>query len=725
MPTFLEKLADGLSDFRHRFMRPVGVTGFNAGNDPDQTEEAKLPVSPVWFVNCPYGQPRGVNILEVRQFAASCWVQMITRYIARRFYTTPFSFVNVDEEDENPYEAERKTALDFFTKLNANGETVIESLIPTLTDLTEIDAGVLIKRYSVDSYADQTAQFVDETGKLTGDTQTMRLLKPLGQRTLNELWYGDGSTFLKQLTIHRQLMGYFQYSWKYPMAQPVFFEKDEVSYWSMAPSSYRGYGFSPLQTVLQVVEVLIQSTRWNKDFFKNNAIPSGIVGLEGVSDKDIDKIQRKWQAEFKGKPHKLFIQNGKATYQPLLLSAREMEWLDGQQWYMHLIFGAYGISPEECGYTDAAHGKSVQEGQQQVSAKNGIEPFFKYAEMRILNDVLPDVLQLPKSPIKLVWDHQDTEKQTRDHTQSMDKIDKHVYTINEVRAKEGLDPVEWGDEPMQKQQQDQQLQADAQNAPPKPPAKDKPKKGLRKLDARDAAVVEESEDYGSFFEKQVKRWEEETVKAVSKVELDKTFGEFLQHMTTAINASPFLTRVRKYIKDSMTEGHEQAEEELGVNVVAGQVFNNRVKALENQQLDGYTINGAKWHGIKGATAELRLDVLKVVEEGVKSKKSRDEIAREVRDVFQGSTMAQAKRITRTETTRFINEGKLSAYKASEIEGRKAWSCVPVSCCDECEEMEVRYNKGIEFDEDFVTKDGRALPHPPLHPHCRCVVEYRE
>lgn len=238
-------------------------------------------------------------------------------------------------------------------------------------------------------------------------------------------------------------------------------------------------------------------------------------------------------------------------------------------------------------------------------------------------------------------------------------------------------------------------------------------------------VVEEAEDYGAFFEKQVDKWETGAVKAVEHIEIEKTFGEFLQHMTNAVNSSAFMTRVRKFIKSSMTEGLEAAEAELDVQVGADSAFRDRVKALEHQQLNGYTINGKHWHGIRGATAETRLEVLRVVEEGVKEKKTKQEIAKEVRDVFQGATMAQAKRITRTETTRFVNEGKLHTYKESGIEGLKAWSVVPVQCCDECNEMGDRYDKGIPFHDDFVTKDGRRLQHPPLHPNCRCVIEYRE
>lgn len=705
MATFLDKLIE----VRDRFLKPIGV--FNAG---DPNSDDKLPVAASWFFASPYGQPRGINVHEVRQFASSPWVQMVESSIDARFMTTPYSFVNTDDEDLNTYPELEKKAKDFFQRVNSNGHNLLEELVPVLIDVAEIDAGALIKRYSVDSYEDRDVEIVDELGKPTGQTQRLPVLKPFGQRTLNELWYTDGSTLLKHMDAHRREYGYFQYSWKYPQHNPVFFFKDEVSYWAMRQKSYNAYGFSPLQTVLQVVEVLIQSTRWNKDFFKNNAMPNGIISIDGISDKDVEKIQKTWQREFKGKPHKLFLTNGRANFNPLLMNAREMEWLEGQEWYMHLVFGVYRMSPIEVGYYNKVN-VGNQEGQERVHGRNGIEPYFKYAENRINTDILPEILQIERPPIKIVWDFEDTEKQTRQHDQSMDKLDRHVYTINEVRSQEGKEPVAWGDEPVQMQQQQSEL--DAQQPPRK----------LQRTAATVAATVEASESYGDFFEQQVQRWEQRTIKALEKAELDesvtKTFGEFLQDMTTTINSSPFFHRVRRFIKDSMMDGLAQAEDELEVQVGTGKVFNERVKALEHQQLNGYTINGEPWYGIRGVTADLRLKILAIIEEGVKAKRTRDEITRDVRNVFQGTTINQAKRITRTETTRFINEGKLSAYKDSGAEGRKKWDVVPVGCCDECEDMSKRYQDGVAFDEPFVTKDGRHVQYPPLHPHCRCVIAY--
>lgn len=713
-------LIDKFIDFRKKLSLPFA--GFNAG---DTAPDELLPTAPQWFFKSTYGQPRGVNIYELRQFAASPWAQMVTSTFRRRFFTTPLKVVNVDPEDKNDYVEERKILMDFARRVNSNNETLIDSLLPVVTDVAEIDAGAQIKVFSEDSYETQNVDLVDPYGKIV-DTRPMRVLKPLGQRTLVELWYADGSTILKQFDVYRRLQGYFQYSWIHNNPKPVFFERDQVAYYAINGTSYRGYGFSPLQTVQQVVELLINATRWNKEFYKNNAMPAAVVSLMGgLSPEQVKVVQNQWEREFKGKSHKLLFQNSPVDVKPLQIGAREMEWLEGQAWYMHLVFGAYGVSPVEVGYHEKVN-VGNQEGQERVTSRNGIEPYFRAFEQRLYADIVPELLQMENPPVKYVFDYTDDAKSKEQHRRNMEKLDHNVMTVNEVRALEGLDPVEWGVEPQSERQAKMSLQAQQQDVPdPKvEPAQSRQTKSL----GTEPSVVEESEDYEEFFQKQVDKWESAAVSAIEKVDLDvtnKTFGEFLQQLANSINSSPFFNRVRKFVKESMKEGLAAAEEELGVQVGAGKRFNARVEALANQQLNGYLINGKMWHGIRGATTELRMDVLQAVEDGVRNKKSRSEIIADVRKIFRGSSMSQASTIARTETTRFINEGKLSGYVDSGIKGRKAWSVVPSNCCEECHEMEKRYGeKGIPFDDDFVTRDGTHMPYPPIHPNCRCVIEYR-
>ena len=55
--------------------------------------------------------------------------------------------------------------------------------------------------------------------------------------------------------------------------------------------SYNLYGFSPVQACQQIIELMMQSTRYNKDFFLKNMMPDGIFTLEDADEDSTDGIQ--------------------------------------------------------------------------------------------------------------------------------------------------------------------------------------------------------------------------------------------------------------------------------------------------------------------------------------------------------------------------------------------------------------------------------------------------
>lgn len=242
-------------------------------------------------------------------------------------------------------------------------------------------------------------------------------------------------------------------------------------------------------------------------------------------------------------------------------------------------------------------------------------------------------------------------------------------------------------------------------------------------------VVDEATDYADFIVKSFDRMEKVVLDAIKYLDLadtNKTFGQFLGTITNIINTKSFLFKIRKYIKAGMDKGVESAQDELNVKVSIGVNFDTALKTFEGQQFNGYTIHGKKWHGIKGATADLQQKILKLVDESMQNQSSKSELADKIKELFSGSTVSQAKKIARTETNRFINEGKLYTYKESGLEGRKAWSVVPIKCCEICQRMHDAYfDKGIGFDEPFIDPlTNKAYQYPPAHPHCMCVIEFR-
>ena len=406
----------------------------------------KLPVFPEWFFTARIGQPRNINIQEVRTFAKSPWTQMVLGTIKREVSTIPWDIVPIDANDGVDYKEKIKTAKNWYQNVNGESETINDLHSMLITDLGEIDAGTMVKVYSVDSYEDVEQPLYDTNGKQTG-SQMVNKLKPFGQRELKELVVADGSTFLKQIDIYKRLIAYYQYSYKNPRTNPQRFDADEVVYYCMNKKSYALYGYSPVQSIQQVLETLLNATRWNKDFFKNNAIPDGMISLPGASPEQMAQFKRQVLKSVKGKAHQLLFQNTDAKWEKFSQSAKDMEWLEGQKWYSQLTFAVFGISPVEAGFHENVS-QGNQAGQERITVKNGVKPYLELLARKQTKEVLPELFQEENPGIKFVYKPKEHVEEQIEFEQNTKLMEIGAMTINEFRKERGDDPVEWGDEPI-------------------------------------------------------------------------------------------------------------------------------------------------------------------------------------------------------------------------------------------------------------------------------------
>ena len=209
------------------------------------------------------------------------------------------------------------------------------------------------------------------------------------------------------------------------------------------------------------------------------------------------------------------------------------------------------------------------------------------------------------------------------------------------------------------------------------------------LDAGDD-VIEEATDYNDFLKQKFDSWEKTIQSSIEqdlKEELhkdyvQKSFGDFLRRLFGAVHTADFLSGLKKVIKLSLKQGIGEAEKELNMDIGVGVDFDQEVKYFADRQLDGFTIDGKRWHGLKGVAQDLQNDVSNIVAEGINNKLGVKEIQKQITKLFnkyrggmvQGEiTQGRTMRIARTESNRFICAGKLQAFKDSGLKGYKRWS----------------------------------------------------
>lgn len=424
----------------------VGLAGinYNTQEDPMQREA----IYPNWFFSARLGQPRNVDTRKLRQLAKSPWIQMVVTTFKKQIETIEWRIVPVDEEGDIDRSKDIQICEDFFNNINKNKQTITDINSEAVTDIAEIDAGCFNYVYTADSYVIGEVPLHNAWGQVVG-TEIGLVLKPLGQRELTAVKTVDGSTMLKQVDIHKNMLNFWQYSFKHPRQNPTRFETDEIEYIMLNPRSYDVYGFAPTQSVQQVVELLIQGTRYNKDMFTNNALPDTIISLPKLPKSDLQKLKRGWNNNYKGKPHQIgFINWAIENITKLNHNNRDMEWLEGQKWYFKLVFGAYGVSPTEAGFFENAN-KSNDESQSKVTVRNALKPYFKKLEQVHTVKTISEILKREDHGLMFKYFPVDQEDVKLEFEQDMQELDHKTMTINEYRKKKGREPVEWGNEPVE------------------------------------------------------------------------------------------------------------------------------------------------------------------------------------------------------------------------------------------------------------------------------------
>ena len=526
---------------------------------------------------------------------------------------------------------------------------------------------------------------------------------------------------------------------------------------------------SPLQSVQQVVELLIQSTRYNKDFFFNNAIPSLIMNLPNANKESLKHFYEDWMNQFQGKPHKILMHNAIGhNIDHVSISNKDMEWLAGQKWYMHLVFGVYGLSPVEAGFYEDAL-KAGMEGQARVSVKNAILPYLNLIEKKINRIIIPSILNEDKIPIQertpLVFKYfpRDAAQEKIDHEMQIQDVRNKIRSINEIRAERGLPPFvdEKADNPFVFSVNPFDAQAminlgggsGEKTKPEEDKAEEDDEEDKRRrrgggesikgekvkfitIDKNKKKPVHEldvdewpsAEDYADLIVKMFDRWEKKVLAAVneinkgSKASIMKSFGEFLRQMFTGMASIEIFNLIKMAVNKTMKKGLLEAEEEIGADIGTSQVFNTKAEGLARQQFDGYTLpDGKKWHGIKGVSAKLQEKIYNGIKEGMMNKEGTRELKERVQKIFKQAKEGQALRIARTESARFVNEGKLQAYKDSGVPGKKRYvAFIDDKTSDVCRGL---HGQVREFDEPFNSPDGREIMIPPAHPSCRSFIMF--
>jgi len=458
-----------------------------------QREEGmnKLPILTEWVLNPILGQPRPYNVAQMKLMAECSLARVCINTICDEIGAIEWDIMPADPDKEGSFdEKDIEKAKAFFNNPNKNDESFNHIIRKLIQDLKTHNTATLVKVYDTSvTYVEEDIKETEREGKVgnknykEGESITIKCnklregikLKSEIRKSyweqegdeikhkgfLREIYAADTSSFYVDMDLFGQIFGYYQYSWRYPAAAPIWFDKREIVWFNNYPRTRNFYGYPIIFNIMEVLETFNKSVMYNLNTFSRQAIPQGAIFIEDQIP-DLEEAARQeleFQTKFMGKPNALAFIYGKAHFEKFLANSREMEWSKLQMQYLKIIASAFGLTPVELGFIEDAS-RATAEQQTGVNIRKNLMPLLKHLEYEINTQLIPDLELNKPSGIMFKFNPINIQEEQRKLDNIIRKISSNLMTVNEGRMELGLDPFtdEGADQPGFVRQQEQMEQ---------------------------------------------------------------------------------------------------------------------------------------------------------------------------------------------------------------------------------------------------------------------------
>lgn len=562
---------------------------------------------------------------------------------------------------------------------------------------------------------------------------------------------------------HRPIPPNFAYIHELYGAPAVLYTHDQLIYKPRTLRSYSLYGYSPLERVIVTVNTALRRQVQQLDHFTEGSIPDVIAGApKDWTPDQIEKFNQRWNARLSGnvaERARLHMIPDGATFHSFPKWDLKDEF---DEWLARVMCAAYGVDPTP--FIKQVN-RGTQETTREAALSEGLAPYQAW-----ISELVDDCLERQGFGfLKHSWIDDDAIDPVEKATIAKTKVASAILHPNEVRAEDGLDPLDnstiaWlfamqhSNTPVPPPETWQNGQPPAVEQTSAAPSAQSPGNdgGGAAANSQDqhatggtaagkgAAAIELGKasaparlDRGR---RLVKTKTERIARALTKTfrkmapDIASQIAEALPKSQKGARGIPdrviddlnldALAAVLDSITDDLggvaQDGARLAADQVGVEIdldLANEDASDwaRTRGAElvgkRYNKDGELVDNprAKYAITDGTREHLRGMVVQAIDEGW----SNDTLASNIKASYAFSA-ARAEVIARTETARADVAGNLVGWKASGVVERKQWM-VGEDCCPECCDLD-----GIEvdLDESFPGDGGDG---PPLHPNCRCDI----
>ena len=207
-------------------------------------------------------------------------------------------------------------------------------------------------------------------------------------------------------------------------------------------------GVSPILAMKEAIGLGLATQQYGAQFFGQGATVSGVIEHPGPMPdaKTVERLQEMMQRKHGGlsKSHALAILSGGAKWVPMSVNPEESQFLETRKLSAVEIACAYGVPPW---FVTEAEG-----------AKGYVSGLYATMYMWLLTGINPRLVRLERALSPLLPDKSAYFKFNRNAFMAMDPGERAEFynkgligrymTPNEIREKEDMDPMEFGDAPL-------------------------------------------------------------------------------------------------------------------------------------------------------------------------------------------------------------------------------------------------------------------------------------
>lgn len=204
------------------------------------------------------------------------------------------------------------------------------------------------------------------------------------------------------------------------------------------------FGLSRLEVASRHIDISNEATSWNKKLLQNDMRPAGVMNFKETltpADREDFRKQIEYRSSGYDNAGRFIVTEGEATWIPMGLTAKEMDWLNGQKFTLRQICSIFGIPSELLGDSENKTYSNYQEARKALYEET-VLPLMDVYTAELNSWLVPLfgtglVLDYDKDAIEAL---QEEREKKYTYLQGADWL-----TVNEKRLATGYDEITEGD----------------------------------------------------------------------------------------------------------------------------------------------------------------------------------------------------------------------------------------------------------------------------------------